>query len=59
MQIAAEVAAPLSQTRKVTMISSAKSDVGAAKLTGEVMDIVSRVPEMVHKMTGIDVAKVG
>jgi flotillin len=41
------------------MISSSKSEVGAAKLTGEVMDIVSRVPEMVHKMTGIDVAKVG
>ncbi|KAF2357953.1 Band 7 domain [Trinorchestia longiramus] len=58
-KIAAEVAAPLSQTRKVTMISSSKSEVGAAKLTGEVMDIVSRVPEMVHKMTGIDVAKVG
>lgn len=56
-KIAAEVAAPLSQTRKVTMISNGKSDVGAAKLTGEVMDIVTRVPEMVHKMTGIDVAK--
>ncbi|XP_018020904.1 flotillin-1 isoform X3 [Hyalella azteca] len=56
-KIAAEVAAPLSQAKKITMISSSKSEVGAAKLTGEVMDIVSRVPEMVHKMTGIDVAK--
>lgn len=56
-KIAAEVAAPLSQANKVTMVSSGKSEVGAAKLTGEVMDIVSRIPEMVHKMTGIDVAK--
>jgi len=56
-KIAAEVAAPLSQTNKVTMVSSGKSEVGAAKLTGEVMDIVARVPQMVHTMTGIDVAK--
>uniref|UniRef100_A0A2P2HZY7 Flotillin-1-like n=1 Tax=Hirondellea gigas TaxID=1518452 RepID=A0A2P2HZY7_9CRUS len=56
-KIAAEVAAPLSQVNKVTLISSGKSGVGAAKLTGEVMDIVSRVPEMVQKMTGIDIVK--
>jgi len=56
-KIAAEVAAPLSQAKKVTMVSTGDSEVGAAKLTGEVMNIVARVPEMVHKMTGIDVSK--
>ncbi|KAB7507130.1 Flotillin-1 [Armadillidium nasatum] len=56
-KIAAEVAAPLSQAKKVTMISSGNSDIGAAKLTGEVMDIISKVPTMVKSMTGIDVSK--
>ncbi|KAL7646882.1 UNVERIFIED_CONTAM: hypothetical protein RMT77_002139 [Armadillidium vulgare] len=56
-KIAAEVAAPLSQAKKLTMISSGNSDVGAAKLTGEVMDIISKVPTMVKTMTGIDVSK--
>merc|ERR1712106_820044 len=46
-KVAAEVAAPLSQTRKMTMISSGNSEIGAAKVTGEVMDIIIKVPEMV------------
>ncbi|XP_064095789.1 flotillin-1-like isoform X3 [Macrobrachium nipponense] len=56
-KIAAEVAAPLSQTKKLTMVSTGQSEVGAAKLTGEVMDIISKVPHMVKNMTGIDVTK--
>ena len=58
LQVAAEVAAPLSQTRKVTMVSSGKGDVGAEKLTGEVMDIMNRLPQLVQTMTGVDIAKV-
>ncbi|XP_045108945.1 flotillin-1-like isoform X2 [Portunus trituberculatus] len=57
-KVAAEVAAPLSQAKKVTMVSSGDSEIGAAKLTGEVMDIITRVPAMVKTMTGVDVAKV-
>ncbi|XP_045108964.1 flotillin-1-like isoform X5 [Portunus trituberculatus] len=56
-KVAAEVAAPLSQAKKVTMVSSGDSEIGAAKLTGEVMDIITRVPAMVKTMTGVDVAK--
>lgn len=56
-KVAAEVAAPLSQTKKLTMVSTGQSEVGAAKLTGEVMDIISKVPHMVKNMTGIDVTK--
>lgn len=57
-QIAAEVAAPLSKTKKVTMIASGSGDVGAARLTGEIFSIVTKVPEMVKTMTGVDVMKV-
>lgn len=57
-QVAAEVAAPLSQAKKITMVSSGQGDVGAAKLTGEVLDIVTKVPGLVKTMTGVDIVKV-
>ncbi|KAF4532120.1 hypothetical protein B566_EDAN004126, partial [Ephemera danica] len=56
-KIAAEVAAPLSQAKKVTMVSCGNGQIGAAKLTGEVLDIVSRVPEIVKHLTGVDIVK--
>ncbi|XP_022110845.1 flotillin-1-like isoform X2 [Acanthaster planci] len=56
-KIAAEVAAPLAQVNKVTMVSSGKGDVGATKLTGEVMDIMNRVPQLVEKMTGVNITE--
>lgn len=37
------------------MVSSGGGEVGAAKLTGEVLSIVSRIPEMVKQMTNIDI----
>ncbi len=40
------------------MVSSGNGEVGAARLTGEVMDIVTKVPEMVEKMTGVDISQV-
>lgn len=58
LQIAAEVAAPLSQAKKITMVSSGPGDIGAAKLTGEVLQIVTKVPDMVKSMTGVDIMKV-
>lgn len=57
-QVAAEVAAPLSQTKRVTMVSSGSGELGAAKLTGEILTIVARVPEMVKSLTGVDILKV-
>ncbi|XP_048524951.1 flotillin-1 isoform X5 [Dendroctonus ponderosae] len=57
-KVAAEVAAPLSQAKKITMISTGNGEVGASKLTGEVLDIVNKVPELVKAMTGVDIAKV-
>ncbi|CAA9994604.1 unnamed protein product [Nesidiocoris tenuis] len=56
-KMTAEVAAPLSQTKKITMVSSGAGEVGAAKITGEVLDIVTKVPEMVKNVTGVDIMK--
>ena len=55
--MASEISNPISQTRKITMVSS-NGEVGASKLTGEVLDIMNKMPELVKNMTGIDVAKV-
>jgi flotillin len=57
-QVAAEVAAPLSQTKKITMVSTGSGEVGAAKLTGEVLAIVARIPDLVKQMTNIDISRV-
>ncbi|XP_066254607.1 flotillin-1 isoform X1 [Euwallacea similis] len=57
-KVVAEVAAPLSQAKKITMVSTGNGEVGAAKLTGEVLEIVNKVPELVKSMTGVDIAKV-
>ena len=58
VQVAAEIAAPLAQTKKVTMVSTGNGDVGAAKLTGEVMEIMQKLPHVVQDMTGVDISKV-
>ncbi|GBP07753.1 Flotillin-1 [Eumeta japonica] len=55
---AAEVAVPLSQAKKITMVSSGQGEIGAAKLTGEVLQIVNKVPELVKNITGVDIARV-
>lgn len=58
LQVAAEVAAPLSQVNKVTMVSCGSSEVGASKLTGEVLNIVQCIPTLVKGVTGVDITKV-
>jgi len=39
------------------MVSSGSGEVGAAKLTGEVLSIVARIPELVKQMTNIDISR--
>lgn len=58
VQVAAEVAAPLSQVNKVTMVSCSGSEVGASKLTAEVLNIVQCIPTLVKGVTGVDITKV-
>lgn len=40
------------------MVSSGNGTIGAEKLTEEVFSIVTRVPELVKNLTGVDIAKV-
>ncbi|XP_015914725.1 flotillin-1 isoform X1 [Parasteatoda tepidariorum] len=54
-KIAAEVAAPLTQCNRVVMVSDGKGDMGAGKLTGEVLDIIANVPHVVSKLTGVNI----
>lgn len=56
--MAEEISKPLSAANKITMVSSGGSEVGAAKLAGEVLDIMTRLPAAVEKLTGVDIALV-
>ena len=52
--IAAEVAAPLSQVNQITMVGNPNDEesCGPARITGEVLKIVEKMPDVVHQMTG-------
>lgn len=56
--MAEEISKPLCAAHKVTMVSSGAGEVGAAKLSGEVMDIMTRVPDVVEKLTGVSISQV-
>ena len=56
-KVAAEVAAPLTNAKKITMISDGSSELGASKLTQEVLSIMDKIPETVTKMTGVDISQ--
>lgn len=57
-KMAEEITKPLSAAQKITMVSSGGSEVGAAKLTGEVLDIMVRLPQAVEKLTGVSISQV-
>lgn len=54
-QIAAEIATPMSQVEKLTMIAGENGEVGAARLTGEILDIMGSIPETVQRLTGVSI----
>uniref|UniRef100_A0A8C8S5S8 Flotillin n=1 Tax=Pelusios castaneus TaxID=367368 RepID=A0A8C8S5S8_9SAUR len=56
-QVAEEISKPLTSVKKITMVSSGNGDVGAAKLTGEVLEIMSKLPDTVEKLTGISISQ--
>ncbi|XP_052000706.1 flotillin-1-like [Xyrauchen texanus] len=56
--MAEEISKPICAVQKVTMVSSGGSEVGAAKLTGEVLEIMTRLPATVEKLTGINISQV-
>ena len=59
-QMVAEIATPLTQGTKGIKLVSTGSDaqIGASKLTGEILDIVERLPVVVNNMSGVDLSKV-
>ena len=57
-KVAAEVAGPLSKVDKVTMVADANGEIGAARMTDEVLSIVTKVPAMVNAMTGVDIKSI-
>ena len=54
-KIAAAVARPLKEANKITMIAGEDGDVGAERLTGEVLNMMAQIPATVKEMTGVDV----
>lgn len=56
--MAEEISKPLTAANKVTMVSSGGGEIGAAKLTGEVLDIMTKLPETIEKLTGISISQV-
>jgi len=56
-KVAAEISGPMSQVKKVTMVSTGDGPVGAGKVTGEIMDIMSSLPDTVRAMTGVDISQ--
>ena len=56
--MAAEVAAPMSQCEKITIVTSGEEgDPGPAQITKEVMDVMVSIPEAVQNMTGVNLTK--
>ena len=45
------------QTNSINLVSSGNSDLGASKLTNEVLSILNTLPKTVHSMTGVDISK--
>lgn len=56
-KMAAEISAPLSNLNKVTMVAMGDGEVGAAKLSNEVLKIMERVPLLVENITGVAITK--
>jgi len=54
-KIAAEVASPLTNVNKVTMVADANGEIGASRMTDEILSIMTRVPEVINNMTGVDI----
>ncbi|XP_053329144.1 flotillin-1 [Spea bombifrons] len=58
-EVVEEISKPFTEVKKIKMISSGGGEVGASKITGEVLDILSRLPETVEKLTGVSIHQSG
>merc|ERR1711910_6270 len=55
-QVAAEISGPISQANKITMVATGEGQIGAGKMTEEVLDIMGSLPDTVKKMPGVDIS---
>ena len=49
------ISGPISQAKKITMVSTGDGPIGAERMTSEVLAIMGSLPDTVKKMTGVDV----
>ena len=57
-ELAGKISEPLSKVDKIVMIGN-QEDIakGAAKITGQVSNVIAQLPEIVNSLTGIDLRK--
>jgi len=55
-KVAAEIAAPLNNTKKISMISSGDGEIGASRVAKEVLAVMEALPDVVQKLTGVDIS---
>jgi len=55
-KVAAEIAAPLNNTNKISLISSGDGEIGASRVAKEVLSVMDALPDVVMKLTGVDIA---
>lgn len=53
-----EISGPLCQTNKISMVSCGQGEVGATKLTNEIIEIVEKIPDVVKRLAGVDITEV-
>ncbi|XP_055487115.1 flotillin-1-like [Leucoraja erinacea] len=56
-EVAAEISQPFSKVKKITMVSSGTGEVGAAKMSGEILDIMTRLPDTIERLTGVNISQ--
>merc|ERR1711953_74258 len=56
-QVTVEIAAPLNNAKKINMIASGDGEIGASRLTDEVVRIMEKLPTLVHGMAGVDITE--
>lgn len=56
-KIAAEIAAPLNNANKISMVSSGDGEIGASRVAKEVLGIMESLPDVVQNLTGVDISR--
>nr|XP_056707984.1 flotillin-1 isoform X1 [Euleptes europaea] len=56
-EMAEEISKPLTSVKKIKIVSSGSGDMGASKITGEVIDIMNKLPDTIEKLTGISISQ--